>query len=221
MIIKMLFKFGKREHLEATRSCGQLYFGSFMDFRKNENTEVGDKNEGAHRIVNSANMSLTVFDHSFQPIMNGNLENVMVREFSESSNESRIYCMYRTLVDVSEDVELSKLLDVDLIERFGYESILIIAQVNEFYQRLDNYLSKESFIYKRSCVEYKDLSKGTLEVSPFIKDLRYKPQSEYRICIQKIDGNEPLVINIGSLSDIAQIIDVTQLTKARLITTSN
>ncbi|EGR2536830.1 hypothetical protein [Vibrio cholerae] len=215
----MLFKFGKREHLEATRSYGQLYFGSFKFYRNSENSEIGDKNEGAYRIVNSANVSLTVLNgYASESILNGSLENVTVREFSEISDESRIYCIHRKLVDTSKDVELSEILDIPLIERFGYESVLIIANVDEFYKRLDNYLSENALVYKRSCVEYKDLSNGVVEISPFVKDIRYEPQSEYRVCIQKINGEKPLVINIGSLSDITQIIDTSQLARAKLVT---
>lgn len=218
VLIKMLFKFGKREHLEATRSRGELHFGSFKFYRNCENNEVGDKNEGTHRIVNSANLSLTVLNgYNCEPLLHGKLENVTVREFSNISDEARIYCMYRKLVHVSEDVELSEIVDIKLVEKFGYESVLIIADVEEFYRRLDNYLSERSLLYRRGCVEYKDLSNGVVETTPFIKDIRYEPQCEYRICVQKINGDQPLIINIGSLSDITQIVDSSLLSRAKII----
>jgi len=217
MKIQMLFKFGKREHLEDTRSKGRLRLGTFEEYRKSENSEVRDVNEGAHRIFNSTDTRLTMLEpSSLSPIASGFFENVTVREFSETAEHSRIYCMYSKLIDLTKEVPLSEVLDIELIKRFGYESVLVIAPVDKFYERLDKHFSLNDYAYKRSLVEYEDLSQGRKDLTPFIKDLYFKNQNEYRVCIQNMRGGKPTFINIGSLEDISQVVDVSKLYELNL-----
>ncbi|WP_432464476.1 hypothetical protein [Agarivorans sp. QJM3NY_33] len=212
--MKLLFKFGMKEHMKALIEEGQLYMGTFKSYRNNDNFEIGDKNEGAHRIINSTNVSFNNVEKNTGKLsFLGELQDVTVREFNEHFENSRVYCMYRVETELNDLTNLSSLLDVKLLKRFGYDSIVMIANVGEFYSRIDNFMSNKGFIYRRDLVAYKDLNNGGEELNPFIKDIRFKHQSEYRLCIQKVKGKEPIKLSLGNLDDISLIFDIQNVNK--------
>ena len=217
MLVKLLFKFGFKEHMEALLQEGQLYMGTFKSYRENENSEIGDKNEGAHRITTSTNVTFDdVHKDTGKLSFLGELKDVTVREFSDTFEQSRIYCMYRVEIELNDLTQLSSILDVELLERFGYDSFVMVANVSEFYSRIDSFMENEELIYKRDLVVYKDLSNGDQYLSPYIKDIRFLPQSEYRICIQKVLSEEPLAINIGNLEDISAMYAIKDINKIHI-----
>lgn len=90
---------------------------------------------------------------------------------------------------------------------FGDITVLI-ANIIEFFNRVDEAVKKTKLPYKRKLVTYISLDEfhGKIEEPGFIKDLSYENESEYRFALKGIP-NEPFILNIGDISDIAIIMN--------------
>lgn len=217
MYIHLMIKFGKSSYLPKFRSHGRFRMGTFQSYRMSENGEIGDPNEGAHKIEQHHNVTISKLNPStntYEKVAHS--KNVITRHFNQIYEESRIFCMYYATIDAKEDIRLSDIIDVNLLNNFGYDHVVVIHDLKAFYKRLDSYFDEAEIDYRRGNVEYIDFSNGVTTLTPFKKDIRYSHQQEFRLCIQGISGDDPYDVEIGSLSDISFECNVDEIQKVSI-----
>jgi hypothetical protein len=204
--LHLLLKFGKSENLQELCQNGELYMGTLKSYRESDNSQVCDKNEGAHKVAYHPKGILSRFDsESGKNVEVGTLKNVEHREFNEAYDSIRVYCMYHAITSVNNIDNLSSIIDHKLIEKFEYDSVTVIYDLKSFFERLDNHLDKS---YRRDDVNYVDLRKTNRLLTPFDKDLSFKHQNEFRICVPNVSGYEALKTHIGSIADISFVVGI-------------
>ncbi|MDN3699657.1 hypothetical protein QWY97_20335 [Vibrio cortegadensis] len=217
MYLHLLIKFGKSSYLPKFRSHGQFRMGSFKSYRASENGEIGDLNEGAHRVGRHHDVTISKLNpdtNDYEQIAYSN--DVVSRHFNEIYEGSRIFCMYYAIVEVQGAIQLSDVIDVNLLNDFEYDHVVIIHDLKTFYERLDSYFDKTGIAYRRGTVEYIDFSNGIDFLTPFKKDIVYSHQQEFRLCIQGISGDKAHDVEIGSLSDISFECNVKEIQQLKI-----
>lgn len=103
------------------------------------------------------------------------------------------------------------------IEKFG-EYIVVILKPDIFINRIKNYFIENNINFEGKNVEYKDFSKfhGEIQNMGFVKDIKYKSENEYRI-LADIEKEGIETINIGSLREIAQIVNYKEFKDIKII----
>lgn len=212
MYLHLLIKLGKSSYLPEFRSQGSFRMGTFESYRNSENREIGDPNEGAHQIRYHNDLLVSKLNdetNTYEEI--ARLSNAVSRHFNDIYEQSRIFCMYYATVKAKDEVRLSDIIDIKLLEDFEYDHIVVVFNLKSFYERLDSYFDKQNRPYRRGYVNYVDLSKGADNLTPFEKDKKYVHQSEFRLCIQGISGSEYHDVSVGSISDISFECSINEL----------
>ncbi|MDV7104889.1 hypothetical protein R3X26_10805 [Vibrio sp. TH_r3] len=203
MYLHLLLKFGKKSYLPDFRRVGRMRLGRFASFRQFDNCQIGDKNEGTHKIETAKSVNVLRKNpetNEFEQILDSAEANVRIRHYNDLNESSRIFCFYYAIVDLTKEVRLSEVIDKDMLQEFQYDYVVGIYNLKKFYKKLDDCLDKTDFPYRRGMVEYVDLSQGKEQVSPFEKDLRFSHQRELRLCVQNVADDAPLYIEIGDIS---------------------
>jgi hypothetical protein len=209
--LHLLLKFGKSENLQELCQNGELYMGTLKSYRESDNSQVCDKNEGAHKVAYHPKGILSRLDsESGKNVEVGTLENIVHREFNEAYEFTRVFCMYYAITPVNNIDTLSSIIDHELIEKFEYDSVTVIFDLKSFFERLDNHFDKS---YKRDAVNYIDFRKINRLLTPFDKDLSFKHQNEFRICVPNISGDDALKTHIGSIADISFVVGIEDIDK--------
>ncbi len=137
----------------------------------------------------------------------------------ERQRFTKLFCMTKLDYDVS----TKSFLPIDQrLSELG-DTVVIIFNPQEFYQRLENaYAQRYKNLYQLSsnAVEYRSLFDGSREWDVFTKSKQYQWQNEVRIAarlrddliVQDPNGmeNDP-IINIGDMSDIAVEVPLSDL----------
>ncbi|WP_177161440.1 hypothetical protein [uncultured Fusobacterium sp.] len=92
------------------------------------------------------------------------------------------------------------------IKKFGEYIVVINNEL--FLKRILKYFEDNRISPKKGKVKYEDLSKfhGEIEEVGFVKDIKYRSENEYRILVDMSEEGVQ-TINIGSLKDIAMIVN--------------
>lgn len=141
----------------------------------------------------------------------GIFKDAIHREFNEIYESSRVYCMYYAITHMEKADKLSSIINKDIIEKFEYDSVAVIFNLESFYDRLDKHLDSHGFYYRRGTVDYIDINNAKRNLTPFDKDLIFKHQNEFRICVQNIKSENAFKTSIGNLSDISFVVGVKEL----------
>ncbi len=216
MVLNLLLKFGKKEHISQLRECGELYMGTFSSYRNSDNKEVRDLNEGAHRVTHEDRCLISRKNECGKlsnSIQGGKTE---IHEYNELFDSARVFCMYYSTTDCNQINNLSSIVSKELVESFEYDSVAVIFDLNEFYKRLDNKLDELKAPYHRGHVNYVDLSRGDHRLTPIDKDLRFIHQKEFRICALNFVGQDAYILKIGSIEDISVQCSVDELDKINI-----
>lgn len=209
--ILTFIKFGKFEHIEELYKHGKMFLNTISFFNEIEENHQGDRLEGARSRFLSENIQIKIKTPDMNEIIidksNGLIDDVIIH--SEDIAKSNIYSMTYLGED---DVETENSLSPDL-KKFG-ESSLFILNTSKFIERFHDAMGKLGFKYQFGPVKYvKNNFEGDFGL--FRKREQYKYQREFRFLI-KSSLNEPLVIQLGSLEDIAKIIPSDQAVMAKL-----
>jgi hypothetical protein len=89
---------------------------------------------------------------------------------------------------------------------FG-DSYAIIRDTGEFLNRIDSQLNSLGYEFKRGFVRYYDETATQSGLTLFDKRSSLAHQMEYRYIVRAKDNPDHISINIGNLSDIAEMID--------------
>jgi len=193
--IVMFLKFGKPDDITDLYENGTIYMNSIQSFRKIEDDCLrGDRYEGVSSIMNSTDGYIEVLGKKI------NLVNVHVPE-SREIVFGNIYCLYcvssfgfTTPADFKID---------EKVREFG-SHCLVIFQPGEFLSRIEQKLNLMAWTYRTGFVEYYDKHTVNGKIHVFQKPREYEYQKEFRIYVAR-EFITPLVFEIGSLKDIAQI----------------
>lgn len=207
----LLFKFGKAKDLNKLLDEGVLYFNTIEYFRKCESESGrGDKNECL--FLKSDNFEMYCKD-----ILVGTGNNLTLYHALDFDNNvvyTHIYSM-SAIFDNFMYFNKNKIWDPRLFE-LG-DSVVIIHKLEEFQERVSKGLEeayKNNEIQGSCCgrVLYNDKEKDfkfDLKKKNFLeKDNYYSYQNEIRLLISCSQSNIPYELKLGSIRDIAVIVDL-------------
>ena len=198
-----LIKFGKKHHLEKMLKDGEIYFNTVDSYTDSNEPERGDLNEGADWIENGqfANIKVehqTLGEHTFTPKMN---------ELGKLIQYNFYYLSHSLFAITPNTFSKSDVFQIEqrMLE-FG-DSALMIKKPYELLQNIVTELKRQSVKYEIKEIEYQDLSQsGRIEMNPFIKDIEFAHQNEYRIIIENLN-NASRSIHIDSMEGYTVLVD--------------
>lgn len=207
-----VMKFGKEEYMQKLINEGLVYFNCTDYFRKSPINEQGDPFEGAGivdrgKIVSYRN---TMLNEKLFCLWHLNNEDTPIVDSMQE-----IDCDLWELTFDTNKKELLELVNTDMKDF----RIVFIHNHKEFNNRLRKELDKHyKGRYWSNKVSYYDADAADyLPISPFMKTMKYRNQSELRYLVidDEINSSKPLEIRIGNMSDIARIIPMS-LVKMRV-----
>lgn len=202
----LLVKIGKKEHMEKLINNGEVYMNTTVFFRENNNSEIGDKFEGALHIKDG-----------------------LVSEYRENLDYEKLFCMWHIndTTPIYEELIYSDYYDkkldqtrlaLDLRNLSGFTDnedpyMVVIYNVKEFNNRFKKACKELNveFVDNRIVSYYDELTiKPDRIITPYMKRKKYQKQQEVRFLVMK-DDNNPLIVTLGSLKDIACIHNVKEI----------
>ena len=214
----MLFffvKFTAKESYARDFLSGRLYANTVRYFRELESKGQGDRHEGLVGWFQPTRGRLTIEGRDITPDLAGPIG------FSRNDILSHhLFCLYcghtASISPDASDEEVKARMQLSVqSEDFG-EYAVLVRNVKEFLDRVQRALDKEGFEWRRGLVGYYDPNTFhgpfTEEEAVFRKRLEYGHQREYRFAIDTGNtGNSPLSVEVGDLSDIAELYQFSQL----------
>lgn len=196
-IISLFLKFGEERHMCDLFYNGTIYMNPIQYFRNLEDNHLrGDTYEGISRIKNYPPGKFTIPSLGFT----GNYLAFQVRESYQTvlGNIFSLYC-----VSSHGWKDPSKIKISDLNKRFGSHCVIIKNNV-KFLSLIENKLKEIGADFHHGFVKYYDKDKIDRKLNLFEKPLEFEYQKEFRFYVDT-RSDEPFIINIGSLEDIAEL----------------
>ncbi|ATM95484.1 hypothetical protein yfred0001_43180 [Yersinia frederiksenii ATCC 33641] len=206
---------------------GKLYMnplGFFRKFEENEQYNIADRHEGAYRIIDPYDVTISSNGNVIDP------KNIIGRiVFNHKWTDCiNVFCM--TLIPPIRIRMNNSSSDMNIVETKCYYGVLegseslgssavIINDVHEFVTRikkkLDLMISSETINeYRAAPIEYYSENGESIRLdtfdfrSVFLKNSKYSHQQEYRIAIDRLMTDEEIyVLEIGDLRDISWTLD--------------
>jgi hypothetical protein len=202
----ILIKFTTFEFAKRLRD-GEIYMNPLAYFRGVEDGNVkGDLYEGTDSIIANddfdrilPSLGLDLSEQFKKHTIGG------ISLLSEEQKYCKVFCMYL----LNYDFRNSFIESIDKkIKDFG-DTFVLITDFGEFRNRIIQRLNTGSYNiqgFKGSKVEYYKFEMPTGKLGPFAKSDSYSWQNEFRLLAEPIDFSlDPLVLNIGDISDISII----------------
>jgi hypothetical protein len=197
----ILFKFGRRVHLDSFRKDGMLYMNPQTAFSKMENDCIrGDKFEGTTHIHQPANIIRgTIEDANGLKITlyPGNFVGPLQVKTSDRPSYN-VYCMF-SMPDVVDGPSVD-----ERNSKFG-DAFIVVLRSATFIERVCAKAAERGFQCTYRLVEYYDEETHDGETGPFLKPSRFAYQNEFRFAISPGDI-KPICLEVGSLLDITSEI---------------
>ncbi|WP_343631103.1 hypothetical protein [Fluviicola sp.] len=196
--ILAFLKFGNLKNMTDLFNNGTIYMNPIQYFRKIEDAELrGDKYEGASGIINSTsgNFKIPGIEQEF------NFQHLHLIE-SYKEVVGNIYSLY-SISSHGFANPLGFKLDQQN-ERFGTHCVMIKDNAH-FLKRIEEELKKRELHFHHGFIEYYDKKIKSGKVTLFEKPKEFEYQKEFRFYVEHTEI-EPLVIQIGSLENCAQLI---------------
>ena len=221
----ILLKFGKEENLQKLQA-GQFYMKNlqyYVDLEKGTSDEdVGDMYDGQMMLQDVKISVFTTDTHEFLGQISA-----PTASFNLGYLKCPVFCMF--MMDYRNHV--SERLDGDtLTVRYQFteeqlakmpsfgDSVLIIKNADEFFNRVKGALLASDIGYSRDFVSYygfnnvdhlKQIQKDNLRIA-FWKRQKYEYQQEYRL-VAHTEVDDYLCVEIGDISDTTEIMKTEQL----------
>lgn len=208
--IKLFLKFGELKYIKDLYENGTVFLNSIQHFRKLEDNGLrGDIYEGISNLRNlpSGEFEIKSLNHK------GKYVSMQVRESYEEV-VGNIYSLYAV-----SSQGFPNPLEFKIDNRnseFG-SHCLMIKNLPLFFNRIEQELKNSKLKFRHGFVKYYDANKTNGEITLFQKPLEYEYQKEFRFYVER-DSIEPLILNIGSLKDIAEIYESNELIKGLELT---
>lgn len=215
---RLLIKFMDEQYVHSFINEGLLFMNNIQYFRAYEDSDPalrGDAHEGLSASFLPENITLEINGR----IITDAVGKIDLRQYHQ--DETNIYSM--TIIsdqDILSSGESGLLLSSDFV-KFGNKAIFIGgSDISEFWHRLENAIDNDQSIYTLEednivgrKVSYVDRELHHSQLSVFNKFKEYAWQHEWRIALKQTRGVGPLPLKIGSLADIAHVIDTADLIK--------
>ncbi len=200
LFIHCFIKFGSKQSIQDLFENGTIYCNPVQYFKTLEDKFRGDNYEGATYIKNYPPGTFKI-SIAGKPID---------REFNylnfhlKGAYEKTLGNIYSLFYLSSKNLRGDKPVTIDQrIKDFG-DTVLLIKDNPKFIDLIEKALHKKRLTFKQGFVEYYDRHIYTGEVNVFNKPKEYAYQHEYRFYIAR-RSDEPLILHIGSLMDIAEV----------------
>lgn len=193
-------KFTEKKFAEKLIKKGQIYFNLPSSFNNSDNKERVDKNEGAEWIDNSQIINIkvehpTLGKFEFESIPNSVSKIVQYNYYFLSFS---LYIITPALFNNDNTHKI----DSRMIE-FG-DTAVIIEEPYIFLNTIIAELKRQNLDYEINTVNYRNLTNGKVELTPFDKKQEHKHHCEFRIIIKNTDNN-PKTIEIGSIENYSRM----------------
>lgn len=194
----LLFKFGRREHLEQFRKQGLLFMNSQDYFAELETADSvrSDRFETTDRIVQPNELKrLTIESNT-----DGRTITIMPKDLAGplriglGSERCNIYCMFGIA-----DPSVSPLVD-ERNFKFG-DSFIMVLNTQEFVDRVCAAARAANLGWEFGFIEYFDATGYSGETGPFRKPSYFAYQNEFRLVVRP-GSTDPIKLRVGSLTDI-------------------
>ncbi len=206
---QLLIKFGEKQHMERLISHGEVHLKHVGHFTKLEQDEQrGDINEGVTSMWPLDGATISMKDENGELKEVGTVTSGTARERSQNLENANLYCLFYLELPINQTLNLSHQISENSWSGFG-DSAVIIYDTPEFLNRLELSVKKEGYEISRKLIGYKDLSSHFGQLDPFIKDLQYSHQQEFRVLLWKLppkDNPAAITLELGDLSDICALV---------------
>ena len=191
--------------MESFYKQGIMFMNNLSAFRKIEDGELrGDKHEALNEQKEISNFRISVGNSKVGVAEKGTFQ------LWYNNPKGNIFSMYA--LEAHENLEEIKI--DNACKKFG-DTCVLILDINEFINRVDKAAKRNGYDIIYSPVEYIDLKEFHGKWSVFKKPIQYSYQSEFRFLIRR-EVSEPLLLNIGSLEDIAAIVESSKIDTLRV-----
>lgn len=194
--ITALIKVGQTKHMIDFLKNGTIYANTIAYFREYAiDANRGDFAEGAHSsiTINLKQINIGSFE---LPVTS---KDSYISFYDDSCANSHLFSLYLL---AKEDYYREPLIDPKICG-FG-NSAVIIKNPKKFIERLE--FSKAKYGMSYDMVTYYNTNQNHHNLTPFDKRHNYQYQNELRLLFSN-NSTEPLKFEIGSIEDIAEIIE--------------
>lgn len=200
-------KIGEERYMKKLFEEGEIFMQLSSEFHNDKNGERGDELEGliTQKIIYVEEFTMTPLDGG-EPIPITPTDGIMKKR-QYTGNPFYIYCLWcldtRTAESQSENLTVVK----NLADFKGLGDTCVIINSEKFIDRVKAKLREMGIDHHCEMVKYIDLTTHDGDVTPFMKDVKFAHQQEYRFIV--MGGTEPTFsFNIGSLKDIAHLTNL-------------
>ena len=222
----MIFFFVKffKEKLHANQFVGgKLYANRLSYFKGIEYSNRGDKHEGAI-LLQPDRTRIKINGRDITGDLAGATEIQM-----NWTNNLNVFCMYAAHSGDQDTIAVDSLSDFNkMMEipndclKFGSHAV-VITNASELMKRVKAAALLENYGVHARLVKYYNRRRfhggSPEEIEPiFNKRDEYQHQNEYRIAITGVEGNAPLILDIGDISDISIRMNAADINRSLKIT---
>jgi hypothetical protein len=197
----MFLKFGKREYMNSLVTKGEVFLNTRKFYSDIDDVEIGDYWEGIDAIMQTDRISISYINKVHWQTL---ALDTPIALSDDSKVKGNIYCMYGIRLNHFNEEPLLHNIPTQVTCNFGDTMVLI--KPTEFLDRIKAELKKQGYSFESRFVEYYNEKEIDGAVNPFQKRNIFSHQSEYRIFVAN-NKDEPIKITIGSIEDIAQVIN--------------
>lgn len=206
-----IIKFGAYEHMKAFYEKGEMFFNTFLYFKKLEQNGDGraDKNEycSAHYSGEYLKKYITLeikeqdSDKTIGVLNGKNGLKDLTLDLGNDKEFTHLYSMSY--------IDLNWTIKNDLVmspENFapGKDFAVLIYDMNTFIEKVTTKLNEQNFNYAIKPIEYVNKKSYSGKMGPFRKFDDFSYQNEFRIVVNFNTVEHPQIIHIGSLKGIAE-----------------
>lgn len=215
-IFRVLVKFMNEEYVDSFMNDGLLFMNNIDYFRKYEDADEalrGDEHEGLSASYKPESTTIHIGSHEVM----GAVGKIDIR--LNHTGDTNIYSMTKISDGKILESGSSGLFLSNNFEKFGNKAVLIGgSNITEFEKRLKAevlkrkdicVLENENILAKQ--VEYLDRNEHLPNLSVFNKFSNYSWQHEWRIAFKQNSNAGAYRLNLGSLADIAVVLDTKEL----------
>lgn len=200
----LLIKIGAEDHMTRLLEQGEVYLNTVEKMREYDTTTGrGDPTEGRAFLQNYPAGTLEFDFMKGCPVRYERLTVAQIPTFPLGN----LYCLYS--FGRHHTVGLSEFMLDPRCANFGTHFV-IIKHLPKFFTRMEQALTTAGLEYDHGLVKYYDEQTYSGNLSVFYKPKTFAYQQELRFHVQTTLG-EPLILQLGSLVDIAEIHPVSAL----------
>lgn len=209
----VFMRFGKRKYIEQFISEGAIYANHISHFKNapKDDKKRSDKNENITTIHNNIR-SISIDGRKFTDgIVNAKIFDPTQSPFTHIFCLS-IYTLRKNIANIQNGIFID-----EKLEQFG-EFVVIIHKPEVFIQKIKQTLCNLGIrlTYQFNPVKYFDEKSYSGEVGIFKKTNDYAYQSEWRLAISIPNQEKPFQFNIGSLFEIACLLETRKLKESKI-----